>query len=94
LRTALAASSRFRGRLAALDPPPDLEQYQRELIELDRRDDRVWRRVVARLDRGIGFRRALRPDQEQIARSVGRADVLFKRLGLAACTLAAMLRDG
>jgi hypothetical protein len=84
-RHALAASARFYHQLEALDAPRALAPYVREYLALERRDDAVWRRIVARLDVGTPIPNAIGPDQSTVLSDVAQANALVTRLGLSDC---------
>ncbi len=88
LRHVIATSAELVRSLDALEAPARLEPAMREVVDLERRDNAVWRRVVARLARGTSLERAVRPDLEALGRNRTRGDRLYKRLGLTACTSA------
>jgi hypothetical protein len=87
LRRALASSTEFYRDLGALPTPTPLRPTVRRLLTLERRDDEIWRRVVARLDDGATPQAALGPEQDDIIANVRELDRMFTELGLTDCTV-------
>lgn len=84
-RKALAASAHFYHQLEALIAPRSLAPYVREYLVLQRRDDAVWHRIVARLDAGTPIPNAIGPDQSTVLGDVAKGNALVTRLGLTDC---------
>ena len=87
LRQALDDSARFYRRLEALDVPDHLAAAEHQVLALERRDDRSWRKVVAQLRRGMSVPRAFAPHEAAIDRNRREANALYEELGLTQCVV-------
>jgi hypothetical protein len=86
-RRALASSARFSRQLEALNAPKSLASSVQQYLTLQRHDDTVWRRIVARLDTGTSIPNAIAPDQTTITSDITQANALVTRLGLTDCAV-------